>query len=101
MEALFEAYGYEKLEGQGRRVFDQWVASVKAHRSAMKAFQEFEHCFAQLSKRDQRSVGVDKVLLFFKSVHREERMDILLELKDDYGASNLTDDWTEVETVCR
>ena len=46
-------------------------------------------------------MGADKVKLFFKSVHREERMDILLELEDDYGAHGLTEDWTEVEWVCR
>ena len=44
-----EAYGYEKPEGQGRHKFNRWVASVKAPRSAMKAFQEFKHHFAQLS----------------------------------------------------
>mgnify|MGYP000476959177 CR=1 FL=1 len=57
-EALLEAYGYEKPEEQGQREFNQWVASAKTHRSAMKAFQEFEHWFAQLLERDRRLVGV-------------------------------------------
>ena len=51
-----------------------WALSVKPCR------------FTQLSERDRRSVGVDKVLLFFKTVHQEERMDILFELQDDRGA---------------
>ena len=55
--ALLEGYGYAKPEGQVWIEFDQWVASIKAHQSAMVSFQEFEHRFAQLSKRDRRSVG--------------------------------------------
>ena len=67
-EALLEAYGYEKPKGRGRRESDQWVASVKTHQSAMQAFQEFEHHFAQLSEREQQLVGLDKVLFFLKSI---------------------------------
>ena len=67
----------------------------------MEAFREFEHCFAQLSDRDRRSVGADKVLLFFKSVNEKGRMAILSELGDDEGAYGLTEDWNEVERVCR
>ena len=74
---------------------------TKAHRSVMKAFQEFEHRFAQLLQQAQRLVGADKVLLILKMANGEERMNILLELEDDYGAHNLTKDWTEVEWVCR
>ena len=33
-EALVEAYGYKKPEGQRRQEFDQWVASVKPRCSA-------------------------------------------------------------------
>ena len=61
-----EAYGYEKLEGQGRRKFDRWVASVQAPRSAIKEFREFKNRSAQLSERDRRSVGAEKVLLFLR-----------------------------------
>ena len=53
----------------------------------MKAFQEFERRFAQPSKWNRRLVGADKVLLFLKSVHREEKMDILLESEDGYGGT--------------
>ena len=90
-----EACEYDRCE------FGLWVASVKAPRSAMKAFREFEHRFAQLSDRDRRSVGADKVLLFFKSVNEKGRMTILSDLEDDEGAYGLTEDWNEVERVCR
>ena len=73
----------------------------KARRSATEAFQEFERRFAQLLERDRRSVGVDKVLLFLKMVHQEERMDILFELQDDRGAHGLTEEWSKVEWVCQ
>ena len=43
-----EVYEYDRHE------FIRWVASVKAPRSAMKAFREFEHRFPQLSERHQR-----------------------------------------------
>ena len=46
-------------------------------------------------------MGVDKVLLFLKSVNEKGRMAILSELKDDEGANGLTEDWNEVERVCR
>ena len=45
-------------------------------------------------------MGADKVL-FLKMVHHEERFDILFELQDDYGAHGLTEEWPEVEWVCR
>ena len=67
-EALLEAYGYERPKGQSLYKFDQWVSSMKTHRSAMDAFVEFECRFAQLSERDRRLVGVNKVLLFVKSI---------------------------------
>ena len=50
-ERLEKAYEYD------RREFGLWVASVKPPRSAMKAFREFEHRFAQLSDRDRRLWG--------------------------------------------
>ena len=58
-----EAYKYD------RREFGLWVESMKAPQSAMEAFREFEHRFAQLSDQYQESVGADKVLLFLKSVN--------------------------------
>ena len=67
----------------------------------MGAFREFEHRFAQLSDRDQRLVEADKVLLFLKSVNEKGRMAILPELEDDEGKYGLTEDWNEVERVCR
>ena len=87
--ALLDAYGYKKLEGRSWQEFDRWMASAKPHRSLIDAFREFERCFSQLSKRDRRSMEADKVLLFLKMVHQEERMDILFELGDDYGAQGL------------
>mgnify|MGYP000022839779 CR=1 FL=1 len=90
-----KAYEYD------RRELCLWVESVKAPWSAMKEFREFEHHFSQLSNRDRRSVGADKVLLFLKSVNEKGRMAILSELKDDEGANGLTEDWNEVERVCR
>ena len=98
--ALLEVYGYVKPEGQGQLELDLWVASEKTHRSAMESFQEFERRFVLLSERDRRSVWVDKVLLFLKTVHQEERMDILFEIQDDQGVHGLTEEWSEVEWVC-
>ena len=86
-----KAYGYAEQEGRGRHEFDRWVASAGCHGSAMEAFREFEHRFSQLSEWERRSVGAAKVLLFFKTVHHEERLDILFELQDDYGAHGLTE----------
>jgi hypothetical protein len=99
--ALLEAYGYAKPEGRGRREFDRWVASARRHRNAMDAFREFERRFSQLSEWERRSVGADKVLLFLKTIHHEERADVLFELLDDNGAHGYTEDWAEVEWVCR
>ena len=100
-EYLFEAYRYEKPKRQGRHEFYQWVASMKTHQSAMDAFLEFECRFAQLTGLDQRLVGVDKVLLFVKSIDRRERNAIGIHLEDDDGANGLTENWAEVERVCR
>ena len=99
--ALMEAYGCAESEVRGRREFDRWVASARRHRSAIEAFREFERRFSQLSEWERRSVGADKVLLFLETVHHEERMDIMFELQDDYGAHGLTEEWPEVEWVCR
>jgi hypothetical protein len=99
--ALLEACGYAKPEGSGRREFDRWVASARRHQNVMDAFQEFERCFSQLSESERISVGADKVRLFLKMVYHEERMDILFELQDDDGAHGLTEEWSEVECVCR
>ena len=89
-----EAYEYSQ------RDFALWVTSEKAPRSAMKAFREFEDRFAQLSDRDQESVGADKVLLFLRSLNDGGRMAILPDLEDDKGAYGLTEDWYEVEAAC-
>ena len=86
---LLEAYGYERSKGQDRHDFDQWVASAKNHQGATQAFLDFEHRFSQLSEREQRLVGVDKVLMFVKSVDRRETMAIGLKLEDDDGANGL------------
>jgi hypothetical protein len=47
------------------------------------------------------SSSVADILLFLKTVHHEERADILFDLEDDDGAHGLTKDWSEVEWVCR
>ena len=99
--ALLEAHGYAAAEERGRREFDRWVTATKRHRNAMEAFRLFEGRFSQLSEWERRSVGADKVLLFLKTVHHEERMDIQFELQDDDGARGLTEEWPEVEWVCR
>jgi hypothetical protein len=83
--ALLEACGYVKLQGRGRREFGRWVASARRHRNVMDAFREFECRFSQLSEWERRLVGADKVLLFLKTIHHEERADVLLELLDDDG----------------
>ena len=80
-----------------RHEFGLWLSSVKAPRSAMEAFWEFDRRFSQLSDRDQESVGADKVLLFSKPVNQKGRMAILPDLEDDEGAYGLTEDWNEVE----
>ena len=100
-KALFEAYGYERLKGRDRRDFDQWVASSKTHQGAMQAFLDFESRFSQLSEQEQRLVGVDKVLMFVKSVDRRERMAIGLKFEEDDGANGLIEDWRKVESICR
>ena len=100
-EALREAYDFKRSKGQDRREFDEWVASEKTYRSATQVFLEFEHHFAQLSKREQRLVGMDKVLLFVKSIDRRKRMTIGVKLEEDGGANGLTEDWTKVERVCQ
>mgnify|MGYP006970544030 CR=1 FL=1 len=100
-EALLEEYTYEKLKGQGLCEFNQWVSSVKTHESAMHVFLEFERRFARLSKRDRTLVGVDKVLLFVKSIDRKEREATAVQLKDDDGVHGLNEDWVEVERVCQ
>ena len=79
---------------------DEWVASEKTHQSATQAFLEFKHRFAQLSEREQRLVGEDKVLMFVRSSDWKERMDIGIKLEDDDGANGLTEDWAEFEKVC-
>ena len=100
-KALLEEYDYERLKGQDRRNFDQWVTSAKTHQGATQAFVDFEHHFSQLSEREQRLVGVDKVLMFVKSIDRMERMAIGLKLEEDDGANGLIEDWSKVESVCR
>ena len=46
-------------------------------------------------------MGVNKVLLFVKSIDRRERMAIGLKLEEDDGANGLIEDWSKVESVCR
>ena len=46
-------------------------------------------------------VGVDKVLMFVRSIDQKERMTIEIKLEDKYGANGLIEDWAEVERVCR
>ena len=77
------------------------VASAKTHRGATTAFQEFMGRFARFPKRKQRLVGVNKVLLFVRSIDRAERKAIGIELKEDYGANGLTEDWSKVGRVCQ
>ena len=96
-----EAYRYKEPKRCKLYEFDQWVSSLKTHQSAMHAFVEFECRFAQLSERDQRLVGVEKVLMFVKSIDRKERKAIGIRLEDDDGANGLTEDWTKVERVCQ
>ena len=100
-KALLEAYGYEKPKGRGLYEFYQWACLMKTRHSAMDAFVEFEFRFAQLMERDRRLVGVDKALMFVKSINRRERNAIGIELEDDDGTNGLTENWAEVERVCR
>ena len=46
-------------------------------------------------------MGEDKVLMFVRSIDREERMDIEIKLEDKDCANGLTKDWAEIESVCR
>ena len=46
----------------------------KTHQSATHAFQVFKRHFAQPLDPDQRLVGVDKMLMFLKSIYWDERM---------------------------
>ena len=45
-------------------------------------------------------MGVDKVLMFVRSIDRKERMTIGIKLEDKDGANGLIEDWAEVERVC-
>ena len=85
-----------ELKGRGWAEFEQWVASMKIHQSTTQAFLEFERCFAQLSEREQRSVRMDKVLMFLRSIDQKERMAIGIKVKNNDGANGLTEDWAEV-----
>ena len=67
----------------------------------MDAFVEFECRFAQLSKRDQGLVGANKVHMFVRSIDRNERKAIGIQLEDDNAVNGLTNNWDEVERVCR
>ena len=44
-------------------------------------------------------VGVDKVLLFVRSIDWAEREAIGIELEEDDGANGLTEDWSELQTL--
>ena len=66
-----------------------------------KIWSALESRFSQLSEREQRLVGVDKVLMFMKSVDRRERMAISLKLEEDDDANGLIEDWRKVESLCR
>ena len=90
-EALREPDDYERSKGRGQCEFEQSVALVKIYQSATQAFLEFKHHFAQLSEREQLLVGVDKVLMFVRSIDRKERMAIRIKLEDNNGANDLTD----------
>ena len=63
------------------------------------AFRKFQRRFARLPEWEQRLVGADKVLLFVRSIDRAEREAIGIELQEDDGANDLTEDWLEVERV--
>jgi hypothetical protein len=63
-------------------------------------FEGVYRIYYDIVSRERRSVGADKVL-FLKTVHHEERADLLFELQDDDGAHALTEDWSEVEWACR
>jgi hypothetical protein len=96
-----KAYRYKELKRCNLYEFDQWVSSLKTHQNVMHAFVEFKCRFAQLSEQDQRLAGVEKVLMFVKSIDRKERKAIGIRLEDDDGANGLTEDWTKVERECR
>ena len=67
----------------------------------MHALIEFECRFAQRLEQDQRLVGLDKVLMFVKSIDLKERKATRIQLEDDDGANALTENWAYVERVCR
>ena len=67
------------------------MASAKTHQGTTQSFLDFERCFSQLSKREQRLARVNKVL-FVKSIDRRERMAIRLKLEEDDGANGLIED---------
>ena len=46
-------------------------------------------------------MGMDKVLLFVKSIDRKERESIGVQLEDDNGGNALVEDWAKGERVCR
>ena len=98
-EAFINEARYKEPKRCSLYEFNQWVSSMKTHHSAMHAFVEFECRFAQLSELDQRLVGEDKVLMFVKSINRNERKAIGIQLEDDDGG--LTEDWKKVERICR
>ena len=74
-EALREPDDYERSKGRGQCEFEQSVALVKIYQSATQAFLEFKHRFSLFSRRQQRLVGVDKVLMFVRSIDQSKRKD--------------------------
>ena len=99
-EALWRAYE-EPPRSRNWRDFDQWVASAKTHRGANKAFLEFRRRFVRVLKREQRLVGMDKFLLFVRSIDHAKQEVIGIELEEEDGANGLTEDWLKVKRVWR
>ena len=46
-------------------------------------------------------MGVDKVLMFVRSIDRKEMISIRIELEDDDGANGFIEDWAKFERVCQ
>ena len=68
------------------------MASAKIHHSATQAFLEFKRCFAELSEREQGLVGVDKVLMFVRSIDQKERMLSVTTCSTSGGQKRVTSD---------
>ena len=103
-EYLMEAMAKRMMEflREGKRRNEEAQQAVQRVVERVSYFNGAEEGsrFSQFSEWEQRLVGVNKVLIFMKSIDRIERMAYGLKLEEDDDANGLIEDWRKVESVC-